>query len=549
MATGYFPLLHPDELLYSGFARYFERGDFANVKSVLFDLFGAATAGAIVDLPCRLSEFEAALPEGHGYKAERLIDEHTLAPFFCAFLGPDRARRIRRDMLGNNGNALHRRIGLTANRVPFRDHLRFCPLCAHEEVGEPYWHRLHQLPGVEVCPRHEVFLEEGEAFTRHDRNNWRLFTADASIRMVPALAIDFDDPAHTILLAVARDAEWLLNHPGSYPEPDALRNRYLRLMIDRKLATYSGSIRVLKLLKAFEDHFPAPVIELLNCELAGSDKLKENWLLRLVRRPKHVQHPLHHLLLINLLGSTAEQFFALPGELKFFGDAPWPCLNPAASHYREECVTDCRVTFRGKDMRPVGTFSCDCGFIFARTGPDTTSEDRFHVGRMKSFGPAWEDELKRLWQDAATTVSEIARRLEVDPLTVKRHADRLGLMFSAKRLGIKQLASELLLKAERTKIAVDERTLQKHRAEWLTALKSFRVQGLKKMRAELPRVYAFLRKYDRAWLTSHLPPVGNTRRNSNSVDWVKRDAELAEAVRKAAERLKKRVVAQPRERQ
>jgi hypothetical protein len=174
MATGYFPTLHPDELLYSGCARYFERGNFASVKSALFDLFGAATAGAIVDLPCRLSEFEAALPKGHGYKAERLIDKHTLAPLFCAFLPPERARRIRHDMLGNNGPALHRRIGLTANRVPFRDRLRFCPLCAREDIDhfvKPYWHRLHQLPGVEICPRHEVFLEEGEAFTRHDRND------------------------------------------------------------------------------------------------------------------------------------------------------------------------------------------------------------------------------------------------------------------------------------------------------------------------------------------------------------------------------------------
>lgn len=538
MATGFFPTLQPDELLYSGCARYFERSGFASVKSALFDLFSVATAGAIVDLPCRLSEFEAALPKGHGYKCERLIDEHTLAPFFCAFLPPERARRIRRDMLGNNGPTLHRRIGLTANRVPFRDRLRFCPLCARGEVDEPYWHRLHQLPGVEVCPQHEVFLEEGEAFTRHDRNGWRLLTACESIRTVPARCVDSENPAHAILLALARDAEWLLNHPGLYKEPNALRNRYLRLMIDRKLATYSGSIRVIKLLKIFKDHVPVPLLKLLNCELAGRDKLKENWLLRLVRQPRHAQHPLHHLLLVNLLGSTAEQFFALPGELKFFGDMPWPCLNPAASHYREDCVTDCRVTFRGKDMRPVGTFTCDCGFIFARTGPDTCSEDRFRIGRMKSFGTVWEDELKRLWRDRVISTSGIARRLEVDPLTVKRYAVRLGLASSERRLGIKQLASELLLKPRKTNTTGDGQRLQKCRDEWLVALKRFGSQGLKKMRAEMPRLYAYLRNHDREWLSSHLPPAGKKRRSSNSVDWVKRDAQLAEAVMRAAEQIK-----------
>jgi hypothetical protein len=58
------------------------------------------------------------------------------------------------------------------------------------------------------------------------------------------------------------------------------------------------------------------------------------------------------------------------------------------------------------------------------------------------------------------------------------------------------------------------------------------------MRAKLPRVYSFLRRYDPVWLRSHTAPAVKRKRRSNSVDWRKRDIELAKAVRKAANRLR-----------
>ena len=42
-------------------------------------------------------------------------------------------------------------------------HLRYCPLCAEEDRekhGETYWHREHQIIGIDVCPKHGCFLKE-----------------------------------------------------------------------------------------------------------------------------------------------------------------------------------------------------------------------------------------------------------------------------------------------------------------------------------------------------------------------------------------------------
>ena len=47
--------------------------------------------------------------------------------------------------------------------------LRYCPICKREEYvlyGENYWHREHQLPLMNVCPKHHCRLEEfvGEGY-------------------------------------------------------------------------------------------------------------------------------------------------------------------------------------------------------------------------------------------------------------------------------------------------------------------------------------------------------------------------------------------------
>jgi hypothetical protein len=93
-------------------------------------------------------------------------------------------------------------------------------------------------------------------------------------------------------------------------------------LIARGLATYTGSIHVKALLDEFTKHYSADLLKLLQGGFIGSVHSKTNWLLRLVRPHKHIQHPLYHLLLIQFLGSSVEEFFRLPDEHSFFGKGP-----------------------------------------------------------------------------------------------------------------------------------------------------------------------------------------------------------------------------------
>jgi Tn7-like transposition protein D len=328
----------------------------------------------------------------------------------------------------------------------------------------------------------------------------------------------------------------LLEHPRQGIDLHSLYNRYLGLLIERGLATYTGSIRVYKLLTEFGRYYSPSLLRLLHCEFTGSDQMKTNWLLRLVRSPKYVQHPLYHLLLMQLLSYAAEEFFKLPNELSTFGKGPWPCLNSTADHFRKSIIVDFRLGKRLRNNRPVGIFSCECGFTYARLGPDSSPKDRFRIGRMLSFGPIWEAKLKELWKEPSISISEMGGQLGVDPLTARRHAVRLKLPFCGSDRNRLPLLPTYLLKNNCTDIEQHKRDL--HRSSWLSVINQIPQITMEELRKKLPRDYAWLLEYDSEWLKKHRPLSEKRTRGTSNIDWNKRDAEYVIAVRASALHLK-----------
>lgn len=537
---GIFPTPLPDELLYSLCARFSGRVLYRSAKAVLKELFGAHTATAVVDLPNRLGSLASTLPPGTSLTTEHLIDRHTLFPLPSAFLPPERVELIRIDMRLSNGPASHMRSGVMACRVITPRFLRFCPTCRQDDqvsFGEAYWHRLHQVPGNEVCPAHQTFLETSNVSLRDNRKHLQFISAEQATWSIPARRVDESNRDHQTLLRIARDADWLLKHPSPGTSLESLYGRYLRLLVECGLATYTGSIHVKKLLAEFTAYYSPALLKLLHCELWGGDVVKTNWLLRLARPPKHAQHPLYHLLLIQFLGCTAEEFFQLPKELSLFGEGPWPCLNPAADHYKRPVILEYQLGDRLRYGKPTVKFSCECGFAYVRTGPVSSPEDRFRIGRVISFGQVWEDMLTRLWQDPSLSISEVARRLGVDPLTVRRHAARLKIPLSHSDKRLKPLPRATQLKCKAVSAAWENKR-QGCRARWLSAMKKGQEITLKTLRVKLPREYAWLEHNDSEWLAGHMPRPQRRNAPTASVDWKKRDAEYAAAVRVAASRLK-----------
>src|SRR5437764_11113955 len=100
---GFFPDPYPDELIYSACARYSDRMRFPSKSCAVREWFGK-NATAVVDLPGRLRILISQLPPGHHYNLDRLLEKHTLLPFYSPFIPPKRLQDAKQDMQNPGAN-------------------------------------------------------------------------------------------------------------------------------------------------------------------------------------------------------------------------------------------------------------------------------------------------------------------------------------------------------------------------------------------------------------------------------------------------------------
>jgi hypothetical protein len=196
---GFFPQCYPDELLYSVCARFSGRLIYPSKKALLHELFGTINAAAVIALPLHIDSLISRITHDSLFTSNRLIDRHSIFPLHSVFLSPQQVKQILKDMRASNGPAAYMRSGIMAARIPMPQWLRFCPICEPDDqrhFGETYWHRLHQIPGVLVCPTHNVFLEDSSCSNSAGRKHLEFVTAVNSTRRLPARHIVLSDPRH-----------------------------------------------------------------------------------------------------------------------------------------------------------------------------------------------------------------------------------------------------------------------------------------------------------------------------------------------------------------
>lgn len=538
-----FPDPYPGELLYSVWARFSDRTRYPNRGDVLRELFGSKSDHALVDWSCSLGYLIGQLSEGHCYSVDTLINGHTLFPLYAPFLPPERRDRLRQQMIAGNGTALSSRLGMLTSHIPPRKWLRFCPACVESDrklFGETYWHRLHQAPGVEVCLRHTIFLEDSTAARQSGKRAF--IPAECAVHQAqPRPAAD--DPLGQFLLDIAECIDQLLRSVYASPGLPFFRKQYTALLQHQGLITNKGSLRVVEFLKALTDYFPPSLLSLLHCELDRTKHIEAEWPARLpfARKP---QHPLHHILVIRSLGAAIEAFFSSSFQAPHpFGDGPWPCLNPVCAQYRDLCVAGHSVRANSSKNRPVALFACPfCGFTYSRVGPDRTPEDTFRRDRIPAYGHLWQEKLQEWWLDPEVSTERIARRLGTDYNTVKHQASRLAL--PARSVTRPRSASSPL----------DGKKLAECREEWLQLITLHAQEGIAALTRGSKRartIHNWLNQHDRQWLLAHRPATKKPHRtkahlratfraNKESPEKSRReerDASTCQAIRVAANQI------------
>lgn len=533
----YFPAPYPDELWYSLCARFTDRMRFGTETGTMQALYGSRHAVATVDLPHRLGALVSQLPAGHPCTVDAIIDRNTFLPYYSPFLTTSTYAKVRGWMGASTKASVRVKCGACTNRVRPPKYFRSCPECDREnreKLGEPFWRRLFQLPGVEVCPMHDVFLEPSDVRLDPLPNRHKYYSAEKARLRSKVYPIDCENPAHRILRDLARRIDWLLHKERLNPGLEFLHRRYQEVLAENGFVTRAGSIRVDELRGHLMTFYSAELLELLQCALP--DGKGDGWLGPLLRKPNTAVAPLRHLLLLTGLDVDLEWFFDTKQPEQRAQEAaipprPWACLNPVCEHRGKPTVNEVERPAPDSNGTEHVIIRCErCGFAYQlREGDQPPTQ----ATRVVDYGPTWKNVLRKLWADTSITLRHMAKMLGVDPKTVKQRAIDLGLRFP--RPGKRPVTKRGLYVPKPRDQA---KRLEKQRHAWTQLRTDNPAAGSKALRTLAPALYAWLYRCDQAWLKVHQParlPPTVTRVH---VDWGRRDEELAGQVATAAHHIK-----------
>ena len=509
---------YPNELLYSAFARYHYYSGNIDLKDTLREVFGKGSVVPSFEIGNHLQFFCNAM--GKHYSPSCLIQEHTLFPFYAPFLPIDRKKEVLKAIAVGDGQGVYAQIGIVAGSICKKESIYYCSTCAKADIlqfGEPYIHREHQLQGIMVCPHHEEVLKKYLS-KKSDISRLEYIRLDEKLLDLSNLYLA-QDRYHEKLVQISKAAYYLLTHDlASISKADILF-RYKQLLYEIGLATNNLRIKQNELHELFLGHYG---VDLLNALESSIDKQDEyNWLRVATRDLARTVHPLRHILLILFLAGDMNTFFKdIRKKYKPFGVGPWPCLNKASEHYRQEVVHDLRITADYKTRKPVGTFTCECGYIYTRIGPDKAEKDRYHKGRVKAFGSVWENKLRILIDDKKHSYRQIATYLGCDIKTVQK--------FEVARI---EKVESLIDKSPINNNS--EKAIEDYKNKILELLNEHPELSRTTLRQLCQKEYIFLYRHDKEWLFTVLPVPKKATSKRKTVDWDKRDKEILSSLKKA----------------
>ena len=479
-------LLHreglPGECIYSLVARACISSPHLSWKQTNIDIFGKEYVRVHTSMPGHLwdiSKFTGAS-----------IDElriHSTAHPLVAFGLLSPSSRIALVNSEHNGNAskVIEASRFAASKLSFGYQLKCCPGCIERDesyFGMPYWHIVHQLPGVTVCPRHKLSLcthKAGDGGINHQYvlplwEDLRLEEANPKALYLSNFIISFYRllKLQSPIVSMSRLYKEWLDAKGFVTANGQIRWRFLRPM----LKNFWGELYTLD-----EGVFP---LELLQFQYVP----------KLIHHDKPT-HYMRHIMLMAFLCSTPSSFLYGPEKR-----SNKPKVSTVNNRINPVLILD--LIDQGVSMRSIAAqYACSIGFI-----KSLALRNNREVERRRKF--ITRDIERSIWRKAFIGLhrSEIAEAFGISIGAVEQiiqsHA---GLSYW--RHHIKMQDKKVLMRKE---------------------LKSYLLGNPQASRNQIKKMtksYMWLYKHDKEWLYENLPATQKVTRNKG-INWQARDVVL-----------------------
>jgi hypothetical protein len=306
----YVPQYIEGELLFSWVSRLHFLNARANPRQTLSELFGSGTGIPSADMPCRLQTFVGRTAGwGPFASADAAAISATLFPYYSLFLTPERYQKSLDALRKDRADGLKVAMGIVSNGFGASTTLRSCWTCDHDCMdrhGCSVLYRMHQLPGMLICPIH------GEPLCQHLLQSRQPHRQ----QLIVPVREPFNRSVHVENLCLQRIAalssEALTTAPTGLTS--ATRSQaYMRRLVEHGFLL-DGRVDWRALAKAVQEEYGDFVGLPFRPRLMSSERFPLRWLYDLCRRPDRSLHPLCHLLLIGLLFGSVHNFVSFAAQ-------------------------------------------------------------------------------------------------------------------------------------------------------------------------------------------------------------------------------------------
>lgn len=436
-------------------------------KSVFRQLFGGRHNPVSTLLPRKLSFFVNSTATLSKVSKETILNEMTLWAYISSTLTMER-REIVLNMHEINGERV-RKKKFSGRHIPIRitKFAHYCVICNQESIinfGELYLQRDHQIPGIQLCSKHNCFLEKVN-LTNSSFSTYNLVAITPQLCNVNTPRFNTSELLLQItnrMISVANgediskcfNVEFLIEFGKS--NKYILRKNWNYLKLNRDIHYFYQSV------SEFQDFQFSDKKPLIPDYCWRGDNIKTS--------------PFVYILMLLFIESKPKMDFE---------KERWKCLNRVCEHY-DQLVPHKEEVVVKPTRFPMRLLKCECGMT---TLVSLDSNGNVLKRSIRDRGHLWK---KKLIEGIGQGLSQakIGKQLGVDPVTVSYQANRLEIKHSwqTKRGEFNKIKASW---------RIDKRG---DRSRWIEILKSPDFKGVSQARIGNWGLYARLKKHSLDWL-------------------------------------------------
>jgi hypothetical protein len=308
----FWPLMYEDELFVSVIARYQRICGMVSKRALEMDLFQIykRMGRKSVLFPQNLNTFIANLPLTSKLSAEEIILNHTMYPFFTAFMSVEKSDVVFNAMVNGSGKSIENLVGMAGSKVKTNSYLRYCPLCFKWDIvdkGESFWRRLPQVPGALYCPEHHVLYKDSNVLITDCRNDY--LCADEDTCNEEIIADEYPESFRNLNLKYMENVSFILFDNQKRRDLSFIIKFYIDNLRKMGLASRAGNLYMERLIEDFLRFYPKDYLKIM--QSCVDTEQEANWLRLFVRNNNKNRSPLRHLLFLQFLNVNAQELFEI----------------------------------------------------------------------------------------------------------------------------------------------------------------------------------------------------------------------------------------------